>query len=67
MMAGSYLPIVRFYRLNPVWSLALPVAALFYLRATTHSALNYWSGRGGEWKGRTQDRARFKQETDRAP
>jgi hypothetical protein len=50
-------PIVRYYRLFPVWALGLPVAALFYLYATIKSALAYWSGRGGEWKGRAQDAA----------
>jgi hypothetical protein len=35
----------------------LPVAALFYAAATLHSALKYWSGEGGKWKGRVQDRA----------
>lgn len=56
LMALAYLPMVRFYRLNPLWSLALPLTALFYMMATLHSAIRYWSGRGGEWKGRAQDR-----------
>jgi len=55
LMTISYLPMVRFYRGNPLWALALPLAAIFYLVATVHSALNYWSGRGGQWKGRAQD------------
>jgi hopene-associated glycosyltransferase HpnB len=54
-MTITYLPMVRYYRLNPVWALTLPGAALFYAAATVHSALKYWSGRGGEWKGRVQD------------
>lgn len=54
-MTVSYLPMVRFYRLNPLWALTLPLAAIFYLVATVHSALNYWLGRGGQWKGRAQD------------
>ena len=58
MMTAAYLPLVRFYRLNPLWALTLPVAALFYMGATIHSALRFWSGRGGQWKGRAQDRAR---------
>ena len=56
-MTGVYWPIVRFHRLNPAWALTLPVAALFYAAATLHSALKYWSGEGGKWKGRVQDRA----------
>jgi hypothetical protein len=59
MMAFSYLPMVRFYRLSPLWALALPLIALFYMGATLHSAVKFWSGRGGEWKGRAQDRKRL--------
>ncbi len=58
LMTVAYLPMVRFYRLNPLWALTLPLTALFYTAATIHSALNYWRGRGGEWKSRTQDAAR---------
>jgi hopene-associated glycosyltransferase HpnB len=55
VMALSFLPVLRIYRLSPLWGLALPLIAFFYLGATVHSALRYWSGRGGEWKGRVQD------------
>jgi hopene-associated glycosyltransferase HpnB len=54
-MTVTYSTMVRYYRLNPAWALTLPLAALFYLGATIHSALNYWTGRGGDWKGRFQD------------
>jgi hopene-associated glycosyltransferase HpnB len=54
-MAGTFLPIVRFYRLSPLWALALPVIAVFYMGATFHSAFKFWTGKGGEWKGRVQD------------
>ncbi|HEU4415770.1 MAG TPA: glycosyltransferase [Candidatus Angelobacter sp.] len=54
-MAISFIPVLRLYRLNPFWGLALPLMALFYMGATFHSAYKYWSGRGGEWKGRVQD------------
>jgi hypothetical protein len=57
-MATAYWPMVRFYRLNPLWALTLPVAALFYMGATVHSAVKFWLGRGGQWKGRAQDQAR---------
>lgn len=57
MMMTAYAPMVRFYRLNPLWALTLPLAAIFYMGATLHSALKYWSGSGGEWKGRVQDRS----------
>ncbi|HWR13592.1 MAG TPA: glycosyltransferase [Terriglobales bacterium] len=55
LMFIAYLPMIRFYRLRPYWALTLPVAAIFYLGATLSSAIRYWSGRGGEWKGRAQD------------
>jgi hopene-associated glycosyltransferase HpnB len=55
MMSVAFLPMVRFYRQNPLWAAALPGIAAFYSFATVHSAFKYWSGRGGEWKGRVQD------------
>lgn len=55
LMSLAYLPMVRFYRRSPLWSLALPFIATFYAAATVHSALRYWTGRGGYWKGRSQD------------
>jgi hopene-associated glycosyltransferase HpnB len=55
LMTISYLPMVRFYERSALWALTLPVTAVFYLAATVHSALRYWTGRGGAWKGRTQD------------
>jgi hopene-associated glycosyltransferase HpnB len=54
-MTMTYSTMVRYYRLNPAWALALPLAALFYLGATIHSAVKYWNGSGGDWKGRVQD------------
>ncbi len=57
LMAVSYLPMIRFYRLNPLWALTLPAAALFYMGATIVSAFSYWAGYGGQWKGRAQDRS----------
>jgi hopene-associated glycosyltransferase HpnB len=55
LMAVLYLPMIRFYRLNPLWALTLPLSAAFYMVATVHSAAKFWAGRGGEWKGRAQD------------
>lgn len=54
IMAFSFWPTIRFYRLSPLWTMALPVITLFYASATFGSALNYWRGRGGQWKGRSQ-------------
>jgi len=57
-MTITYSSMVRYYRLNPAWALTLPLAALFYLGATIHSAVKYWNGVGGDWKGRVQDASR---------
>jgi hopene-associated glycosyltransferase HpnB len=54
IMAATYGATVRFYGLPWLWSLTLPFAALFYGYATFLSALRYWLGRGGQWKGRVQ-------------
>ena len=55
LCSAMFLPMVRYYR-APLWTaVSLPAVALFYLAATLESAVNYWSGRGGAWKGRVQD------------
>jgi hypothetical protein len=56
LMLASYVSTVLYYRLFPMWSLALPASACFYLWATLQSAWNFHRGRGGQWKGRAQDR-----------
>jgi hopene-associated glycosyltransferase HpnB len=53
LMAGSYLPMLRAYRLTPWWAPALPVIALLYAGMTVDSAWRHRRGRGGAWKGRT--------------
>jgi hopene-associated glycosyltransferase HpnB len=53
LMTIAYLPAVRFYRVSPLWALALPGIAVFYLAATVRSAVAHWRGQGGMWKGRT--------------
>ena len=55
-MAAAYAPMTRFYGQPAIASFLLPVAALFYSAATIHSAIRYWLGIGGQWKGRVQDR-----------
>jgi hopene-associated glycosyltransferase HpnB len=59
LMIITYLPTVRFYKLSPLWTLLLPVAAVFYSYATCLSAVRYWLGRGGQWKGRAQAPAKL--------
>jgi hopene-associated glycosyltransferase HpnB len=54
IMTVTFLLTVQYYRLSSVWALTLPFAAIFYGYATFLSALRYWLGRGGQWKGRAQ-------------
>jgi hopene-associated glycosyltransferase HpnB len=54
LMTLAYLPMLRFYRLSPFWGLALPVTAALYTFFTVESAVQFWRGRGGMWKGRAQ-------------
>lgn len=54
LMAASFVTTVKFYGLSWLWALTLPVAVLFYAYATCVSAVRYWLGRGGQWKGRAQ-------------
>ena len=54
IMAAMFQPILRFYRLSPLWGIALPVIGAFYAGFTLDSAIQHWSGKGGMWKGRAQ-------------
>ena len=54
LMLIAFQPILRFYRLSPLWALGLPAIAALYTVWTVQSALQYRSGRGGFWKGRVQ-------------
>ncbi|HET8924329.1 MAG TPA: glycosyltransferase [Candidatus Acidoferrum sp.] len=54
LMTVTFLLTVKFYNLSPAWALTLPFAAAFYGYATCASAVRYWLGRGGQWKGRSQ-------------
>jgi hopene-associated glycosyltransferase HpnB len=54
IMAALFQPILRFYRLSPLWGLALPLIGIFYAAFTLESAIQHWAGRGGMWKGRAQ-------------
>ena len=54
LMFVAYQPMLRFYRLSPVWGFALPLIAAVYAIFTVDSAIQFWRGRGGMWKGRAQ-------------
>lgn len=58
IMSLLYLPMVRFYRQSPLWAFGLPIVAVFYLCATLLSAWNHHTGKGGQWKGRSQSPAK---------
>ena len=53
LMATSYLPMLKRYRLSPFLSALLPLSACLYTLMTLSSAVRFWRGRGGGWKGRT--------------
>lgn len=54
LMALSFVPAARFYRVSLLWPPLLPLTAMFYSSATWQSAVRYWKGAGGLWKGRAQ-------------
>ena len=56
LMCMAYLPTLRFYNRPAVAALLLPVAAMLYTAMTVSSAIRYWEGRGGGWKGRVYPR-----------
>lgn len=53
-MSIAFLPTLRAYDAPLLQALLLPPIALFYLAATIASAVLFWRGRGGYWKGRFQ-------------
>jgi hopene-associated glycosyltransferase HpnB len=54
VMAATYLPMLRFYRLAPWRALLLPAIAALYAAMTVDSARRHRVGRGAAWKGRVQ-------------
>ncbi len=56
VMAGTYLPMLRYYRQPPWLAPLLPFTALLYLLMTVDSAVQHYRGRGAAWKGRTYAR-----------
>ena len=57
IMAVSYVPILRLYRLSPLRAPCLPLIAMLYAAMTTDSARRYHLGRGGQWKAGRYRRA----------
>ncbi len=56
LMAGTYLPMIRYYRQPAALAPLLPLTALLYLLMTVDSAVQHYRGRGASWKGRTYAR-----------
>jgi hypothetical protein len=54
LMSLSFWPIQQFYGLSDARGLSLPLIAALYMVYTLDSALQFWRGRGGMWKGRAQ-------------
>ncbi|WP_317441846.1 glycosyltransferase [Streptomyces collinus] len=56
VMAGTYAPMLRYYRQPPWLAPLLPFTAFLYLLMTVDSAVQHYRGRGAAWKGRTYAR-----------
>ncbi|MFF8845584.1 glycosyltransferase [Streptomyces sp. NPDC015127] len=56
VMAGTYVPMLRYYRQPLLLAPTLPFTALLYLLMTVDSAVQHYRGRGAAWKGRTYAR-----------
>jgi hopene-associated glycosyltransferase HpnB len=54
LMSVAYMPALRFCRQPLALAPLLPLTAAFYSFATLESAVHYWRGSGGRWKGRSQ-------------
>ena len=53
VMAGTFTPMLRYYRLPVAGAVLLPFTAGMYLLMTVDSAVQHWRGQGAAWKGRT--------------
>ncbi|WND39097.1 glycosyltransferase [Streptomyces sp. BB1-1-1] len=56
VMAGTYVPMLRYYRQGLWLAPLLPFTAFLYLLMTVDSAVQHYRGRGAAWKGRTYTR-----------
>ncbi|MGP3981763.1 glycosyltransferase [Streptomyces sp. KR80] len=53
VMAGTYVPMLRYYGRQGWTAPLLPLTAALYLAMTVDSAVQHCRGRGAAWKGRT--------------
>ncbi|AQA10378.1 glycosyltransferase [Streptomyces malaysiensis] len=56
LMAGTYIPMLRYYRQTLWLAPLLPLTALLYLLMTVDSAVRHHLGQGAAWKGRSYAR-----------
>jgi hypothetical protein len=52
LMAATFTPMLRLYRVTTILAPALPLAGSLYTLFTVASAWRHWSGRTGAWRGR---------------
>lgn len=55
LMIWAYFPTTKLYKLSIIWTLWLPAIAFLYTLMTIDSAVKYYQGKGGAWKGRTYE------------
>lgn len=53
LMTIAYVPTIKLYNLSITWAFSLPAIAFLYTLMTIDSAVKYYQGKGGAWKGRT--------------
>lgn len=53
-MSLAFAPTLGLYGISSLFAVFLPLAGILYSGMTFDSALQYWRGRGGAWKGRYQ-------------
>ena len=53
LMTVAYIPTIKLYDLPVAWAFSLPAIAFLYTLMTLDSAVKYYRGKGGAWKGRT--------------
>jgi hopene-associated glycosyltransferase HpnB len=52
LQVTCYLPTLRYYSMNPLYALFLPLIGVLYLVMTWSSAYRYYFAKGANWKGR---------------
>jgi hopene-associated glycosyltransferase HpnB len=50
IMSATYVPMLKWYQLSPLWAPTLPLAAALYTAMTIDSALRHWRRRPVPWR-----------------